>query len=113
MLSPDHRAVIVLRHLAGLSIDEPADVLAIPRGTVASRLHHATRALRAAIEAADRHSASDATVDRRARPGWRCTTWRPIVYTSGVLLPDGRVALMDDIGDLPGPRRIDVLTIDP
>ena len=53
-LTPDHRAVIVLRHLAGLSIDELADVLAIPRGTVASRLHHATRALRAAIEAADR-----------------------------------------------------------
>ena len=53
-LSPDHRAVIVLRHVAGLSIDELADVLAIPRGTVASRLHHATRALRAAIEAADR-----------------------------------------------------------
>jgi RNA polymerase sigma-70 factor (ECF subfamily) len=53
-LSPDYRAVIVLRHLAGLSIDELADVLSIPRGTVASRLHHATRALRAAIEAADR-----------------------------------------------------------
>lgn len=53
-LSPDHRAVIVLRHLGGLSIDELADVLAVPRGTVASRLHYATRALRAAIEAADR-----------------------------------------------------------
>lgn len=53
-LTPDHRAVIVLRHLAGLSIDELAEVLGIPRGTVASRLHHATRALRASIEAADR-----------------------------------------------------------
>jgi RNA polymerase sigma-70 factor (ECF subfamily) len=53
-LSPDHRAVIVLRHLAGLSIDELADVLAIPRGTVASRLHHATRALRAAVDAGER-----------------------------------------------------------
>ena len=53
-LTADHRAVIVLRHLAGLPIDEIADVLAIPRGTVASRLHHATRALRAAVEADDR-----------------------------------------------------------
>jgi RNA polymerase sigma-70 factor (ECF subfamily) len=53
-LTPDHRAVVVLRHLAGLPIDEVADVLGIPRGTVASRLHHATRALRAAIEADER-----------------------------------------------------------
>jgi RNA polymerase sigma-70 factor (ECF subfamily) len=54
MLTPEHRAVIVLRHLAGLSIDELAEVLGIPRGTVASRLHHATRGLRAAIEAGER-----------------------------------------------------------
>lgn len=53
-LTPDHRAVVVLRHLAALSIDEIAEVLAIPRGTVASRLHHASRALRAAIDADDR-----------------------------------------------------------
>lgn len=60
-LSPEHRAVIVLRHLAGLSIDELADVLAIPRGTVASRLHHASRALRAAIEAGDRPAIAGGT----------------------------------------------------
>lgn len=53
-LTPDHRAVVVLRHLVGLPIDEIADVLGIPRGTVASRLHHATNALRAAIDAGDR-----------------------------------------------------------
>ena len=53
-LSPDHRAIVVLRHLAGLPIDEIAEVLGIPRGTVASRLHHATNALRAAIDADDR-----------------------------------------------------------
>ena len=53
-LTPDHRAIVVLRHLADLSIDEIGEVLGIPRGTVASRLHHATRALRAAIEAGDR-----------------------------------------------------------
>src|SRR4051794_19080017 len=53
-LSPDHRAVIVLRHLVGLPLDEIAEVLAIPYGTVASRLHHATRALRAAVDATNR-----------------------------------------------------------
>lgn len=53
-LSPDHRAVIVLRHFVDLPIDEIADVLGIPRGTVASRLHHATSALRAAVEAGER-----------------------------------------------------------
>lgn len=60
-LTPDHRAVIVLRHLAGLSIDELGEVLGIPRGTVASRLHHATRALRAAIEAGDRPAIAGGT----------------------------------------------------
>lgn len=53
-LTPDHRAVIVLRHLVDLPIDDIADVLGIPRGTVASRLHHATAGLRAAIEAGER-----------------------------------------------------------
>jgi RNA polymerase sigma-70 factor, ECF subfamily len=57
-LTPDHRAVIVLRHLVGLQIDEIGDVLGIPRGTVASRLHHATNALRAAIDAGDRSVAT-------------------------------------------------------
>lgn len=56
-LSPDHRAVVVLRHLVGLPLDEIADVLAVPYGTVASRLHHATRALRAAVDAGERTTA--------------------------------------------------------
>ena len=53
-LSTDHRAVVVLHHYAGLPIGEIADILGVPYGTVGSRLHHATRALRAAIEAGDR-----------------------------------------------------------
>jgi len=56
-LSPDHRAVIVLRHLVGLQIEEIGEVLGIPKGTVASRLHHATRALRANVDASDRRVA--------------------------------------------------------
>ena len=53
-LSPDHRAVVVLHHYSGLSLGEIADILGVPYGTVGSRLHHATRALRASIEAGDR-----------------------------------------------------------
>jgi len=50
-LSPDHRAVVVLHHYAGLQLGEIAEILGVPYGTVGSRLHHATRALRAAIVA--------------------------------------------------------------
>ena len=45
-LSPDHRAVLVLRELEGLSYDEIAAALAIPRGTVESRLFRARNLLR-------------------------------------------------------------------
>lgn len=53
-LKPDHRAVVVLRHFVGLQIEEIAETLGIPAGTVASRLHHAKRLLRAAIDADER-----------------------------------------------------------
>jgi RNA polymerase sigma-70 factor (ECF subfamily) len=56
-LSPDQRAVLVLQHFAGLSLAEIADVLGIPAGTAASRLHYAARALRAALEADGRSAA--------------------------------------------------------
>jgi RNA polymerase sigma-70 factor (ECF subfamily) len=50
-LSVEHRAVFVLHHHAGLPLVEIADNLGIPAGTARSRLHTATRTLRAAIEA--------------------------------------------------------------
>lgn len=50
-LTPDQRAILVLQHFMGLPLAEIADVLGIPVGTAGSRLHYATRALRAAIEA--------------------------------------------------------------
>ena len=50
-LTPEHRAVFVLHHHAGLSLAEIADVVGVPVGTVKSRLHNATRTLRAAIVA--------------------------------------------------------------
>jgi RNA polymerase sigma-70 factor, ECF subfamily len=56
-LTPEHRAVLVLRHYADLSTAEIADVLGIAAGTVSSRLHHATRAMRAQLVANDRLAA--------------------------------------------------------
>lgn len=53
-LSAEQRAVIVLHHYLGLSLVESAEVLAIPLGTMQSRLNRATRAMRAALEADDR-----------------------------------------------------------
>jgi RNA polymerase sigma-70 factor (ECF subfamily) len=50
-LSFEQRAVFVLHHHTGLALTEIADALGIPAGTARSRLHYATRTLRAAIEA--------------------------------------------------------------
>ena len=60
-LSIDHRAVVVLHHYLDLPLDEVADVLGVPAGTVRSRLHHAMRALRAALDADARPTAREAT----------------------------------------------------
>ena len=45
-LEPIHREVLVLRELQGLSYDEMAEVLGVPRGTVESRLFRARRTLK-------------------------------------------------------------------
>jgi RNA polymerase sigma-70 factor (ECF subfamily) len=50
-LSIDHRAVVVLRYYLDLPLEEVADILSVPIGTARSRLHHAMRGLRAALEA--------------------------------------------------------------
>ncbi len=50
-LSIDHRAVVVLHHYLDLPLDRVAELLGIPVGTAHSRLHHAMRGLRAAIDA--------------------------------------------------------------
>jgi RNA polymerase sigma factor (sigma-70 family) len=50
-LSPEQRAVLVLHHYLGYQLTEIASTLGIPVGTARSRLHYATRQLRAAIEA--------------------------------------------------------------
>lgn len=50
-LPPDQRAVLVFHHYLGLTLPEVAERLGIPVGTAKSRLHYATAALRAALEA--------------------------------------------------------------
>jgi RNA polymerase sigma factor (sigma-70 family) len=45
-LPPEHRAVLVLRDLDGLSQAEAAAVFRVPEGTVKSRLHRARAAFR-------------------------------------------------------------------
>ena len=50
-LPPEQRALLVLRHFEGRDQAEIAEILGIPVGTVRSRLHHAHRAMRAALDA--------------------------------------------------------------
>ena len=56
-ITVEHRAVLVFHHYLGLSISEVADRIGIPVGTAKSRLYHATRALRASLEADTRPTA--------------------------------------------------------
>lgn len=49
-LTPEHRAVILLREVEGLSYDEISDVLECPRGTVMSRLHYARNRLKTILK---------------------------------------------------------------
>lgn len=60
-LSPEHRAVVVLHHHAGIPLASIAEIAGVPLGTVKSRLHYATRILRDAL-------AADRVDDRKVRP---------------------------------------------
>ena len=62
-ISVDHRAVIVLRYLLGMTPEQVAEALGIPRRTVYSRLKRAVPAMRAALESDSRQTSS--TTDRQ------------------------------------------------
>ncbi len=49
-LTPEHRTVILLREVEGLSYDEISETLQCPRGTVMSRLHYARNRLRVLLK---------------------------------------------------------------
>jgi len=55
-LTLEQRAVLIFHHYLGLPLPEVADHLGIPFGTAKSRLHYATSALRASLEADARTS---------------------------------------------------------
>ncbi len=58
-LSIDHRVVVVMHHYLDMPLEQVAESLGLPVGTVYSRLHRAIRALRAALDADDRASVSE------------------------------------------------------
>ena len=53
-LTPEQRAALVVHHFLGLPDAEAASVLEIAVGTFKSRLHRASAAMRAAVEADER-----------------------------------------------------------
>jgi RNA polymerase sigma-70 factor (ECF subfamily) len=48
-LPEHHRAVIVLREVEGMSYEEMAEALEVPKGTIMSRLFHARKKMRVAL----------------------------------------------------------------
>ena len=60
-LSIEHRAVVVLHHYLDMPLVVVAETLGVPVGTVRSRLHHAMRGLRAALDADARPTTREAT----------------------------------------------------
>jgi RNA polymerase sigma-70 factor, ECF subfamily len=49
-LTPEHRAVVVLREIEGLNYDQIAEVAGVTKGTVMSRLHYARKKLQNALK---------------------------------------------------------------
>jgi RNA polymerase sigma-70 factor (ECF subfamily) len=49
-LSPEHRAVLVLKDMEGQKYEEMAEILQVPVGTIRSRLHRARLELKALLE---------------------------------------------------------------
>ncbi len=66
-LSLEHRTVLVLRCLLDMPMEQVAETLGIPTGTVGSRLSRALEALRAALEAGSRPT-SVAPVPQKVAP---------------------------------------------
>ncbi len=68
-LSVDQRAVLVLRHLVGLPLEEVARTLDIPAGTARSRLYRALQTMRASIDADTRPPSGGAAVMNESTTG--------------------------------------------
>ncbi|MFI5384664.1 MAG: RNA polymerase sigma factor [Fimbriimonadales bacterium] len=72
-LSPEHREVVLLHEVEGLSYDEAAAVIGVPSGTVKSRLHFAFLNLRRSLSPGLGETGSGLTPQRPNDP----TTQRP------------------------------------
>jgi RNA polymerase sigma-70 factor (ECF subfamily) len=53
-LAPDHRIVLALRFWRDLTLEQVAETLGLPLGTVKSRLHYALRELRTELKGTER-----------------------------------------------------------
>ena len=62
-LPPNHRSVVVLHYLEGLSLESIAEVLEIPEGTVKSRLYYARKKLRQALQEHERRLVPEVVYD--------------------------------------------------
>lgn len=62
-LSENHRAILVMREVDGLSYEELAEALGVPKGTVMSRLFHARQKMQAAMREYLGDDAPDAVGD--------------------------------------------------
>jgi len=52
-ISEEHRAVVMLREVDGMSYDRIAEITGVSKGTVMSRLHYARKSLQKALEGAE------------------------------------------------------------
>ena len=60
-LTPDQRTVLVLRYYLDLTLDDIADAVGVPVGTVKSRIHRSLDAMQAAMAAEARRPARERT----------------------------------------------------
>jgi RNA polymerase sigma-70 factor (ECF subfamily) len=72
-LSVDQRAVLVLRHLVGLPLEEVARTLDIPTGTARSRLYRALQSMRASIDSDTRPPTGDSPAMNELSTGQRAS----------------------------------------
>src|SRR5690242_2006039 len=71
-LSENHRAVLVMRELEGLSYEEMAQAMNCSKGTIMSRLFHARKNMqRRLVDLLDRPAAADHDIDDAAASGSR------------------------------------------
>ena len=72
----EHRAVLVLRYYLDLPLEDIANILDVPLGTVKSRIHNGLRAMRAAIEA-DARTADETERAHYTYATQATTRWAP------------------------------------